>query len=289
MTTFGDLRMYITTSEDLVVVLEQRLKTPTLLLQELQGLLLQQPSDVAHGEAAWRAARRGGKGWKTRVTKKQEGVYRCYIHQYINTLLRACTEIISRHHQSARKRHPIQLDWLESMSAVWHCLGENAPGVKGWLMLYTEHFTARNTSLTVFQCYSVLWSVHQRAVRTPSMHSTAASLTGPLDSVSHCRHSPTGTVILDANEQKKVTGRCWDIQSPKQINGAPLCVHSTLPFGSLSWDFLVFLALPFPPPHPRREFNQGWPLVCTNDKPPPLPPHIGKGHVTLLMLLSAFW
>lgn len=52
MITFGDLRMDITTSEDLVVVLEQRLKTPTLLLQELQGLLLQQPSDVAHGEAA---------------------------------------------------------------------------------------------------------------------------------------------------------------------------------------------------------------------------------------------
>lgn len=52
MTTFGDLRMDITTSEDLVVVLEQRLKTPTLLLQELQGLLLQQPSDLAHGEAA---------------------------------------------------------------------------------------------------------------------------------------------------------------------------------------------------------------------------------------------
>lgn len=43
---------FITTSEDLVVVLEQRLKTSTLLLQELQGLPLQERGDLAHGEAA---------------------------------------------------------------------------------------------------------------------------------------------------------------------------------------------------------------------------------------------
>lgn len=39
-------------SEDLVVVLEQCLKASTLLLQELQGFLLQQPGDLAHREAA---------------------------------------------------------------------------------------------------------------------------------------------------------------------------------------------------------------------------------------------
>lgn len=44
----------MSTSKDLVVVLEQRLKASTLLLQELQGLWPEQRGDLAHREAAWR-------------------------------------------------------------------------------------------------------------------------------------------------------------------------------------------------------------------------------------------
>lgn len=66
--------------------------------------------------------RRRRRGWKMRAknreTKEQEEVCRCYIHQYINTLLQACTEIIFSHHYRVRKKHPIQLIGLETMSAV---------------------------------------------------------------------------------------------------------------------------------------------------------------------------
>lgn len=50
------------TSEDLMVVLQQRLEASTLLLQELQCFLLHQTCDLAYGEAAW--PRRGGRGGK---------------------------------------------------------------------------------------------------------------------------------------------------------------------------------------------------------------------------------
>lgn len=94
------------TSEDLVVVLEQRLETSALLFQPPQGLLLQQPGDLAHREAACG----GGGGMKgpeqrNSVTKERQEVYRCDVHQYINTALQACAEIIFTRHDRGRKKH----------------------------------------------------------------------------------------------------------------------------------------------------------------------------------------
>lgn len=43
--------MRTTTSEDLVVVPEQRLEAATLLLQQLEGWGLQQPGDLAERQA----------------------------------------------------------------------------------------------------------------------------------------------------------------------------------------------------------------------------------------------
>jgi len=91
-----------------MVVLEKCLKASTLFLQELQGFLLQQPSSFAHRKTAWRGGRRGGNGGKKYETKEQMEVHWCYIHQYINTLLQACTEIIFKLLR-LRKKHPMQL------------------------------------------------------------------------------------------------------------------------------------------------------------------------------------
>lgn len=64
----------------------------------------------------------------------------------------------------------------------------------------------------------------------------------PFESVSHCCHSPTGTVILDTKEQKRRKGRTeiqsllWVLKQNKsmkgnckQINDVPLPVRSTPP------------------------------------------------------------
>lgn len=58
-----------------MVVLEQRLKASTLLLEELQGFLLHQPSDLAHREAACGGGMReeGKKGMKERRTESDRG------------------------------------------------------------------------------------------------------------------------------------------------------------------------------------------------------------------------
>lgn len=157
------------TSEDLVVVLEQRLETSALLFQPPQGLLLQQPGDLAHREAACG----GGGGMKgpeqrNSVTKERQEVYRCDVHQYINTALQACAEIIFTRHDRGRKKHL--------------CL---------WTDMYTHIYISTAALNRRFytdkkhlcHCLSVLvravkcahLKLLQQAVRASSMHFTAAS------------------------------------------------------------------------------------------------------------------
>lgn len=75
--------------------------------------------------------------------KGREVVYRCHTHQYINVLLHRSAEILFMRHYRGGKKASETADWLESISSVvfergrtmtaaWHRLSENAPGVKGW-------------------------------------------------------------------------------------------------------------------------------------------------------------
>lgn len=221
------------------------------------------------------------KGWKMRAknreTKEQEEVCRCYIHQYINTLLQACTEIIFIHHYWVRKKRPIQLIGLSrcqqlsffergrATTAAWHRLRENVPGAKGWSMLYAEHFTGREGEKKhLSHCLSVLVRAEVCSIKAAPtscqsiQHAFHRCISHrPLESVSHCRHSPTGTIILDTKEQKNKKGErgklkytesyATSLANSEPLNYALLCAHSTPSLGSVSWDFQYFWLCPFSP------------------------------------------
>ncbi len=117
----------------------------------------------------------------------------------------------------------------------------------------------------------------------------------PLESVSHCHHSPTGTVILDTKEPKRRQEdfgihkfRCYKFRAWRADKQHILSCSDQPAFWLFHeiWcisGFALFFFL-----H-RGGFNQGWPLVWINDNPLPLPPHIGEGHTKgLVMLLCAF-
>lgn len=132
-------------------------------------------------------------------------------------------------------------------------------------MLHTECFTARGTGKKKI-CLSALaravkWAQLkplQQAVRATSMHFTAASPIGTLESVSHSRHSPIGTVNLATKEQKKkkkkrVVKRAGSYaRSRKQINDVWFCVDDISPLSSISGDCQYFWLCPFLPENSIR-------------------------------------
>lgn len=80
----------------------------------------------------------------------------------------------------------------------------------------------------------------------------------PLESVSHCRHSPTGTIILDTKEQKMRKGEtktyAKSSANSKPINDVPLRFTAPRLCAPFHGIFSIFGSALFPP---RREFNQG--------------------------------
>lgn len=220
------------TSEDLVVVLEQRLEASALFLQELQGLLLQQPGHLAHRETAWRQE----KWWKTRRTKEREEVFQRSIRQY------------SAH----------TADRFESMSKnrkEKHALYVSAVcGAEVWRL-----------KAAPTRCQS-----NQRASHRCFSHR-------PPESVTHRRRAAAGTVILDTREQ--TGGTIISSYVTRTFVPAGPCLWAACHEIYRISGFALFF-------FPRREFNQGWPLVCTNDNLPPLLWRIREGHTAgFLMLL----
>lgn len=235
-----------TTSEDLVVVLEQRLKASTLLLQELQGFLLQQPGHLAHREASWGGGEE--EGWKIRakdrLTKEQEEACRCYIHQYINTLLQACTEIIFINRHTVRNKSPIQLIGLcWCLQLFWERSGNV-------LMLYTEHFTGgeeektpQSLSLSVSLGCEVCSIKAAPTSCQSDQHAFHCCISHrPSESVSHCRHSSHRDSNFRYQRAQKVDiemHKATSLTDSKQMNdvrGAPPPSFTR---------FSVFLPLPF--------------------------------------------
>lgn len=95
------------TSKYLMIVPQKCLKTSALFLQEPQGFLPQQPRNLAHRKAAWRAGKRD-KQWKMGVIHVQEEVYWFYNHQCINTVLQhAQRSFLS----SISDKEPLGLSW----------------------------------------------------------------------------------------------------------------------------------------------------------------------------------
>lgn len=116
-----------------------------------------------------------------------------------------------------------------------------------------------------------------------NQHAFHRCISWPLESVSHCHHSPTGTIILDTKERNKKKGDGGILKYTKSY--APSLVNSkqmmlTLLFtASRLWAQIhqVFCISGFAlfPPEENSIRADLW--VCINDNPPLLPPHIGEG------------
>ena len=102
----------------------------------------------------------------------------------------------------------------------------------------------------------------QQAVRATSVHFTAASPTSPLESLSHRRHFPTGTVILDTKERKKQAGGTLKHTRVCAASSSQWCADKRraplssqhLASGLQFRRFSVFLALPF---FPQKRIQSG--------------------------------
>ncbi len=148
------------------------------------------------------------KGWKMRAknreTKKQEEVCRCYVHQYINTLLQAGTEIIFIHRYGVRKKHPIHD--CDVTSSQWKCSRSERVINAICRTFYRERGggkTPQSLSFSVSQGCEVCSIKAAPTSCQNNQHAFHRCISHrPLKSVSHCRHSPTGTIILDTKEQK---------------------------------------------------------------------------------------
>lgn len=194
---------------------------------------------------------------KKRVTKEQQAVDQCFVHQYINTLLLACTEIIFIRHCRLRRKHPIQLIGLSQCHqfALREAELQEWRGDKGYIRnIMQGKKTPQSPSFGVSQgCDVCSIKAAPTCCRSSRRAFHRCISHRPLESVSHCHHSPTGTIILGTKEQKKKreTGGFWNIQSAmnsgdgEQMSGMPLCAHNIPPFGSVSCDLGYFWLCPF--------------------------------------------
>lgn len=216
-------------------------------------------------------------GWKTRaknrVTKEQEEVYRCYSHQYINMLLQACTEIILIRRYRAWKKHPIQLIGLSRCHQLfWERQSHDCSLTSSQQKMFQEQKGDKCYIQNILQekkhlsqmSFSVSQDCEECSIKAAQSNQHAFHLCishRPLESVSHCRHTPTGTVILDTKEQKRRQG---DIEMHKVLcyeSGEQLADKWRVPLWSQHpafrrrvRRFSVFLALPF---FPQKRIQSG--------------------------------
>lgn len=110
-------------------------------------------------------------------------------------------------------------DWLESMSPV--VLREAEPWLQSDIVSAKKCSRSERAINAIYRTPQMSFSVSQGceecSIKAAQSNQLAFHLCishRPLESVSHCRHTPTGTVILDTKEQK---GRQGDTEMHKVL------------------------------------------------------------------------
>lgn len=229
----------ISTSEDLVVVLEKRLKTPILLFEKLQAFVLQQTSHLAHRKAAWREKTDDEREVQRPVTNKRAG-RRSADAKFIRILKQRCG--------------PAQNIFYSAIHGANSCSRQGRRD--GGYIQNISHSTGkkRNPQFLSVSPGCELCSVKAALRVTSAFHRYISNTSS--ERVCHRRHSPTGTVILDSRQPERDKMGVLLSYLHRYVNVKKVCIHSTLHFEFSFWVFWLGL---FPS---TWEFNHGWPLVC---------------------------